>query len=88
MNSFRLTELPLQELALIDFIEDPLLRNKLETIGLAEGDQISIQHRAPFGDPLIMRSETGLYSIRKEEAERIKVKKITEELCEKTKIPA
>ena len=46
---------------------------RLLTLGLYPGVQIEVLRRAPLGDPIQVRSGTTLLSIRRKEAEGIKV---------------
>ena len=46
---------------------------RLLTLGLYPGVQIEVLRRAPLGDPIQVRSGSTLLSIRKTEAEGIKV---------------
>jgi ferrous iron transport protein A len=70
-----LDELPFNHKAQVSAVssESTEVECRLLTLGLYPGVQIEVLRRAPLGDPIQVRSGTTLLSIRKKEAEGIKV---------------
>jgi len=59
---------------IIKITEDNDIRVKLFSLGVMEGDTITITHRAPLGSPIALRHDRGnFFALRKEQAELIEV---------------
>lgn len=56
-----------------DFIEENDTCARLEEMGVTPGEQVEIVRYAPLGDPIEIRIRGYLLSIRREEADLIKV---------------
>ena len=50
------------------------MQQKLLELGFLPNEQVSVTHRSPFGDPIAVRINDGLYSLRKIDAEQVWVK--------------
>lgn len=51
----------------------PQIKQKFYSMGLYPGVKLSIEHKALFGDPIAVRIDKSLFSLRIKEAELIKV---------------
>ena len=70
-----LSQLSVGEKAIIeDFIFDGDESERLEEMGLTRGETIEMIRYAPLGDPLEIKIRGYFLSLRKDEAERIKIR--------------
>ncbi len=67
----KLTEIELGKTVIIDSIENDEIFLKLLEMGCLPGEEITIEHRAPLGDPLSVLVAGYSLSLRKDEAEMI-----------------
>ena len=58
---------------------DPVLRNRLFSLGIIPGNDISVCHFAPLGDPMTVRCGQTRISLRKSEARHITVLPLKED---------
>lgn len=75
MSVLTLSELNIREKAQVISIGNKELELKLISMGCIPGESISVERKAPFGDPLLIRTSGCLLSIRKVDATNIIVKK-------------
>lgn len=66
------------EVEIVDFTEgsDPAYRKKLLSLGLTRGAKLKVLRTAPFGDPLEVEIRGFLLSLRKKEADILKLRRI------------
>jgi ferrous iron transport protein A len=65
----RLSRAPLNRWVRIDRLEGPEEDcDRLLDLGLTPGEEVSVTHAAPLGDPLIVRVRGALLALRKREA--------------------
>jgi ferrous iron transport protein A len=57
-------------------IDDEQLSIQLFCMGCIPGETITIERIAPFGDPIMISVEDSFLSIRKEDAEKMKIEKV------------
>jgi ferrous iron transport protein A len=69
----KLADLKLGEQGIIDSFSDTEMSLKLMEMGCLPGEKISIERRAPLGDPIAISVSGYLLSVRKEEAKTILV---------------
>ena len=73
-QSIALSQLKIGQSGLIvDFNEDNPICQRMEEMGLTKGERIEIIRFAPLGDPIEVKVRGYLLSLRKEEADEIKV---------------
>ncbi|MBR2178863.1 MAG: ferrous iron transport protein A [Selenomonadaceae bacterium] len=61
----------------IDSVGDSKLKNRLMTMGLIPGTRVEILRSAPMGDPIAIRLRSYNLAMRKDDAEKIQVTKIS-----------
>lgn len=70
----RLSELALgEEAEVTGFISDSPVSQRIEEMGVTPGEKIEIVRYAPLGDPIEIKIRGYLLSLRREEADLIKV---------------
>ena len=57
-------------------VEDEQLSIQLYCMGCIPGETVTVERIAPFGDPMIVSVEDSFISLRRVDAEKMKVKKI------------
>ena len=73
--SKKLSDLSIGESAIItDFVEESDTCARLEEMGVTPGEYVEVVRFAPLGDPIEIRIRGYSLSLRKEEADLIKVK--------------
>ena len=77
MESPTLNAVQRGEKVIVEEISDRELSIQLCSLGCFPGEQICLERIAPLGDPMIISVEDSFISIRKADAAKIKVKKIT-----------
>lgn len=73
MRTFKLTELPFKQRAIIRSFGETELYVKLLEMGCVPDEEISIELAAPLGDPIAVNVSGYQLSLRKDEAEHILV---------------
>ena len=74
-NSILLSQMSLGQRAVIeDFITDTDDCERIEEMGVTPGEEVEVVRYAPMGDPIEIKVRGYLLSMRKAEAEKIKVK--------------
>lgn len=66
-----LAQLPLNERAVIDRVDDEALATQLLEVGLLPGQEVEVLRRGPLGSPLYLRTGKNYLAIRPQEAERV-----------------
>lgn len=61
----------------IDSVGDSKLKNRLMTMGLIPGTRVEILRSAPMGDPIAIRLRSYNLAMRKDDAEKIQVTRIS-----------
>jgi ferrous iron transport protein A len=70
-----LSEVPLDEWRRIERLEGPQEDcSRLLDLGFTPGEEVAVTHRAPLGDPLVIRVRGALLALRKREAAWILVR--------------
>jgi ferrous iron transport protein A len=69
----KLANLKQGEEGIIDSFSDTEMSLKLMEMGCLPGEKVSIERRAPLGDPIAISISGYLLSVRKEEAETVLV---------------
>ncbi len=59
--------------AVIKSFDDLDLASKMQELGCIPGESITLERIAPLGDPILIRIDNSLISLRKKEAEEIHV---------------
>ncbi len=74
MNIKSLSELEVgQEAEIIEFASESAEAQRIEEMGVTPGEEISIVRFAPMGDPIEIKIRGYLLTLRKAEADKIKV---------------
>jgi Fe2+ transport system protein FeoA len=69
-----LSAVPLNKTFRIDCLEGPRQDcDRLLDLGFTPGEEVTVTHAAPFGDPLVIRVRGALLALRKREAAWIRV---------------
>lgn len=63
------------EKGIIESISDESLAIQLLAMGVILGEQVKVERIAPFNDPIIITSGNSYISIRKKDAQKIKINK-------------
>ena len=63
-----LANLPIGQRAIIDALSDDFLAEKLLELGFVPGEEVRVEHRAAFGDPMVVAVAGCRVSLRKSEA--------------------
>ena len=79
MRTFKLTELPFKQRAIIRSFGETELYVKLLEMGCVPDEEISIELAAPLGDPIAVYVSGYQLSLRKDEAEHILVSLVENE---------
>ncbi|MDB4835048.1 ferrous iron transport protein A [Cyclobacteriaceae bacterium] len=69
-----LSEVEKAQNVVIDSFVNEELEVKLLEFGLAIGSSVFIEHKAPFGGPLLLNTSSGNIALRQNEAQMIKIK--------------
>jgi ferrous iron transport protein A len=75
MDSLLLSEIGIKEPAELVSVENKALELRLLAMGCTPGERIYVERKAFYGDPILIRMEGSLLSIRKSDAKQITVKK-------------
>lgn len=76
MSVTTLAECITGESAKLKGIDDEQLSIQLFCMGCIPGETITIERIAPFGDPIMISVEDSFLSIRKEDAEKMRIEKV------------
>jgi ferrous iron transport protein A len=76
MNTITLAACTTGESAKLIGIDDEQLSIQLFCMGCIPGESITIERIAPFGDPIMISVEDSFISIRKEDAEKMRIEKV------------
>jgi Fe2+ transport system protein FeoA len=75
MESLALSEIGVKEAVEVISVASEVLALKLVAMGCTPGGRVYIERKARSGDPILIRTEGSLISIRKADACQVKVKK-------------
>ena len=70
----KLSDIAIGQPYVVESIEDDELAQKLLEMGCTPGEEIIVERKAPFSDPIAIVVSGFMLSIRKEDAEQIIVK--------------
>ncbi len=76
MKITTLAECTTGDKAKLNGIDDEQLSIQLFCMGCIPGETITIERIAPFGDPIMISVEDSFISIRKEDAEKMRIEKV------------
>jgi ferrous iron transport protein A len=63
------------DILIMEEVVDPQLSVQLYCMGCLPGEKITIERIAPFGDPMIISIDDTFISLRKDDAQKIRVKR-------------
>ena len=69
----RLSEIKPKERVKIKIFNDADLELKLLEFGIAQGSEVYVQRKAPFGGPVLIETQNGMIALRKDEAQTLDV---------------
>ena len=72
----KLSDIAIGKEYIIDAINDDELAQKLLEMGCTPGEKIMVERKAPFNDPIAIVVSGFMLSLRKDDAEKIIVKKL------------
>ncbi len=73
MNSINLSELKIGETGVVEDFSDTVLSLKLMEMGCIPGEKIKLHKYAPMGDPMMVEVSGYFLTLRRQEAETIRV---------------
>ena len=73
MKELNLSDLKVGESGVVEDFSDPVLSLKLMEMGCIPGERIKLHKYAPMGDPMMIEVSGYFLTIRKQEAETIKI---------------
>lgn len=69
----KLSELHINQKAIVINVSDELLRTNLLEMGIIQGDEVELILKSPMGDPLLYQLAEGQIALRKKDAQLIDV---------------
>jgi len=73
LNSINLSELKIGETGVVEDFSDTVLSLKLMEMGCIPGEKIKLHKYAPMGDPMMVEVSGYFLTLRRQEAETIRV---------------